>query len=155
MLVDDVAAATAKAKSLGDDLQGRHGGDGSGLLLDHHRSDRRGDRALATEGEMTRERGQPGSDVEFARIASASTIPGIAASTRLPMPLEAPPVLVPHRQPAWRAARQSSSDGPTDRRTTAKIGREVRCELAPVRTRSGDVPARVKDGAYVIFKAAM
>jgi hypothetical protein len=32
--------------------------------------------------------------------------------------------------------------------TTAKIGRAVR-------TRSGDVPAGAKDGAYVMFKAAM
>lgn len=34
--------------------------------------------------------------------------------------------------------------------TTPKTGREVRCELAPAM-----YPASVKDGDYVIFKAAM
>ena len=37
-----------------DGLQGRHGSDGSRLFLDHHGSGRRGDRALATQGEITR-----------------------------------------------------------------------------------------------------
>src|ERR1700732_4856441 len=36
-----------------DGLQGRHGGDGSWLLLHHYGSGRRGDRALARKGEMT------------------------------------------------------------------------------------------------------
>ena len=43
-----------------DGLQGRHGGDGSWLLLHHYRSGRRGGRALARKGEMTRERCRAG-----------------------------------------------------------------------------------------------
>ena len=57
VLVDDVVAATAKGKSLGAMVCKDVTGDGSGLLLHHHRSDRRGDRALARKGEMTRGRG--------------------------------------------------------------------------------------------------